>query len=88
MAKKANETFRITSGVIDSMTQQEMAGLRVEMWDKDKICNDLVGSSVTDEQGAFQLEFNSSYFEEPFLDRQPDLFFKTEREAELGRSEA
>src|SRR5437660_8815681 len=86
MAKKANKTFRITGRVIDSTTQQGIAGLRVEAWDKDLICNDLVGSSVTDEQGAFQIEFTSSYFAELFLDRQPDLFFKVLREGELIKS--
>ena len=41
---------------------QGIAGLRVEAWDKDMICNDLVGSAVTNEQGAFKIEFTSSYF--------------------------
>ena len=86
MAKKANETFRITGRVIDRTTQQGIAGLRVEAWDKDKICDDLVGSAVTDEQGAFQIEFTSSHFAELFLDRQPDLFFKVFREDELIKS--
>ncbi len=54
MAKKANQTFRITGRVIDSTSQQGIAGLRVEAWDKDMVFNDLVGSAVTDEQGAFR----------------------------------
>ena len=86
MAKKANKTFRITGLVIDSTTQQGIAGLRVEAWDKDLIFDDLVGGTVTDGQGAFQIEFTSSYFAELFLDRQPDLFFKVFREDELIKS--
>lgn len=35
-----------------------------------------MGSTTTDENGAFQLGFDGSYFRELFLDRQPDLFFK------------
>lgn len=88
MAKKANKTFRITGRVIDSMTHQGVTGLRVEAWDQDRICDDLVGSAVTHEQGAFQIDFTSSYFAELFLDRQPDLFFMTECEARLDRSAA
>src|SRR5512145_2864442 len=70
------EDFKILGRTIDRMTRNGIAGLRVEAWDKDQICNDLVGSAVTDAQGAFQIEFNASYFQELFHDRQPDLFFK------------
>ena len=86
MAKKADQTFRINGRVIDGATRQGIAALRVEAWDKDLISNDLVGSSVTDQQGAFQIEFTSSYFAELFKDQQPDLFFKVFREDELIKS--
>lgn len=79
MAKKANKTFRITGRVIDRTTRQGVAGLRVEGRDKDLIFHDLVGSSTTDEQGDFQIEFTESHFKELFLDRQPDIFFKVFR---------
>ena len=62
--------------VIDQQSRQGLAGLRVETWDKDLICNDLVGSSVTVLEGAFQMSFVESYFRELFLDRRPDLFFR------------
>lgn len=69
-------TFRILGHVIDNQKHQGLTALRVEAWDKDLICNDFVGSAITDEHGAFQIVFNESYFRELFLDRQPDLFFK------------
>lgn len=83
MAKK---TFRIIERVIDRQTRSAIARLRVEAWDKDLIFDDLVGSAVTDEQGAFQMEFDQSYFQELFLGRQPDLFFKVFRESQLIKS--
>lgn len=85
MAKKANKTFRIIGRVIDH-TSRGVSGLRVEAWDKDMICNDLAGSAVTNEQGAFVIEFAESYFSELFLDRQPDLFFKVFRGEGLIKS--
>ena len=79
-------TFRIFGHVIDGKTHLGVAGLRVEAWDKDLICNDLVGSTITDEQGNFRIEFDESYFQELFHDRRPDLFFKVFRENNLIKS--
>jgi hypothetical protein len=72
----SQKTYRISGCVINHKTKDGIAQLRVEAWDKDLIFNDLVGSAVTDEQGAFEMQFDGSYFRELFLDRCPDLFFK------------
>ena len=72
----AKQIFNIKGRVIDHKTQRGIPGLRVEAWDKDLIFNDLVGSATTDEQGAFQITYDASYFKELFADRKPDLFFK------------
>ena len=72
----AKQTFRISGHVIDDKTRHGIGELRVEAWDKDLIIDDFVGSAVTDEQGVFYLEFDTAYFNELFLDRYPDLFFK------------
>lgn len=82
----AGQTYRISGSVIHQTTGQGVAGLCVEAWDKDLIFNDLVGSTVTDAQGTFRIEFNQSYFNELFLDRRPDLFFKVFRGSQLIKS--
>lgn len=79
-------TFRILGSIVNQTTQRPVAGLRVEVWDKDLICNDLVGNAVTDQQGTFQITFDESYFRDLFLDRRPDLFFKVFRARKLIRS--
>ncbi|CAN5882390.1 hypothetical protein BH18ACI4_BH18ACI4_00610 [soil metagenome] len=85
MAKKEKD-IKILGRVIDRLTRNGVAGLRVEAWDKDLICADLVGSAIPDEQGAFQIELDASYFQELFLDRRPDLFFKVFADGSLIQS--
>ncbi|GEM_PF-1510869 len=68
--------FKITGKVISSESREGIKGLRVEAWDKDLLVNDMVGSAITGEGGAFRIQFDESYFKEFFLDRMPDLFFK------------
>jgi hypothetical protein len=58
----------------------------VEAWDKELVVKDLVGSAVTDEQGAFRITFDPSHFTKLFSDRQPDLFFKVFQGGALIRS--
>jgi hypothetical protein len=79
-------SLRLTGKVIDRETGHGVPGLRVETWDKDLICNDLVGTAMTDDQGTFQIEFDQSDFQDLFLDRQPDLFFRVFRENQLIKS--
>lgn len=79
-------TFRISGQIIDLHTHQGLFAVRVEAWDKDLICSDLVGSAVTDSQGVFQITFDESYFQELFFDRRPDLFFKVYSAGNLIKS--
>ncbi len=58
----------------------------MEAWDRDQIYDDLVGSAITDEEGAFRFEFDDTYFQELFLDRRPDLYFKVFRGQQLLHS--
>jgi hypothetical protein len=79
-------TFYISGRVIDIKTQQGIQGLRVEAWDKDLLVDDLVGSVITNKDGIFQIQFDEFYFNDLFLDRQPDLFFKVYKKDRLLKS--
>lgn len=83
MQQKVPKKYRVFGCIIDKNSEKGVAGLRVEAWDKDLICDDLVGSTLTGKQGIFQIEFDDSYFKELFLDREPDLFFKVFRKREF-----
>jgi hypothetical protein len=72
----SSKKIDISGRAIHRKTRQGIPDLRVEAWDKDLVFDDLVGTAVTDEEGAFQIEFTESHYRECFLDRSPDLFFK------------
>ena len=84
----AHLPFRLTGQVLDRSTRAGIAWLRVEAWDRDVLADDLVGSAVTDAQGAFTVAFHRSYSKEWFLDRAPDLYVKVFRGRELLASTA
>ncbi len=72
----ANDLYEITGRVIDGTTKEGVANLRVEAWDKDVKYNDLLGSSITNADGGFEMSFDSTYFREYAPDEKPDIFFK------------
>ena len=78
--------YHINGRVIDRKYRSGIPRLRVETWDKDFILDGFVGNTTTDSDGAFQIIFEESYFQEIFLDRQPDLYFKIFSEGTLIRS--
>jgi hypothetical protein len=78
-------TFLVFGRINDGQTRLGIAGMRVEIWDNDLFFKDLLGSAVTDEQGRFSIEFDSSSFKRLLFDRQPDLFFKVFRGDQLIR---
>lgn len=80
------QQFLIRGRVIDRNFHAGVMGVQVEAWDKDLLVNDYIGTTTTDSDGAFELKFDSVYFQELFCDRQPDLFFKIFHKGELVRS--
>ena len=72
----AKETYRIIGVIVNRESGEGVGGLRVEAWDYDQFIDDLVGRAVTGPDGVFQIAFDSDYFQELFLDKEPDLYFR------------
>ena len=66
----------IAGRILSNQTKAGIPNLKVEAWDNDTILDDMFGSSMTDDNGIFSIVFTRKYFQELFLDRKPDMYFK------------
>ena len=75
--------YEINGKVVDSSTRAGVAGVRVEIWDKDFGTDDYLGSAETIFDGSFAITFDEDSFRDLFPERWPDLYFKVFCWAEL-----
>lgn len=76
MADQPVQHYRIIGRVIERASRQGVRGMRVEGWDRDTKYHDMLGSTVTDGDGAFSFTFDSTYFGDYGGDYAPDVYFK------------
>lgn len=74
--KRGGGEFVLTGRVVDVQTGHGLADVRVEAWDKERLCNDLVACGFTDALGVFRLVLEAGHLRELFLERVPVLFFR------------
>ena len=67
--------YDIRGRVVDDLGDG-IAGVRVEAWDKVFIHDDQLGSAGTITDGSFSISFDENAFNDIFLDKRPDLYFK------------
>lgn len=69
-------TLTISGSVIRKADNTPIAKFYIEVWDKEKISDEVLGSTITDGNGAFTLRFEESYLNELFKDQLPEVYFK------------
>lgn len=69
-------TYRFSGRVVDQTTHGGRANLRVEAWDAENRCTDLVAFAITDAQGAFTMALEDTYLATLFQDRPPAITFR------------
>ena len=62
--------------VVDTSSSRPAAGLRVEAWNVDDGCGDLVAVARSDARGEFQITVADDYLRDLFGERRPTLFFR------------
>ena len=55
---------------------EPIAGATVEVYDKDLLSSDHLGTAHTDDTGHFQLSFKWSDYKQSIFEGRPDIFFK------------
>lgn len=48
----------------------------VEVWDKDLLMDDYLGTALTDEDGRFEVPFTWSQYKDSVFEGRPDIFLK------------
>lgn len=66
----------VTAVVVAREGGRPVPRAEVEVYDKDLLHSDHLGSAVTDEQGRFRVEFAWSDYKDAFLEGRPDIFLK------------
>ena len=59
-----------------SATGEPMAGATVEVYDKDLLSSDHLGTAHTDEAGQFRVAFRWSDYKNSVFEGRPDIFLK------------
>lgn len=76
VANSSTITYRLEGELVNKATGFGIADLRVEVFDSEGLCVDLVAHVKSDEQGHFLVEFDDKYLDSLFCGRIPILGFR------------
>ncbi len=68
--------YSLQGSVVQKKNKTPIPNIKVEAWDKDKKVCDQLGLAITDEKGAFYIQYDDSRFKDDPTDHLPDVFFR------------
>ena len=72
----SGDTWEVTGTLRVRETGAPLAGLLVELWDRDLVRDDPLGKFVTDKKGSFKIGYATRDFSDRGLESQPDLYVR------------
>ena len=69
----------LTGTIVDEATGAPLAGATVEVYDKDLLHSDHLGTETTDARGRFRATFGWADYKDAFFEGRPDIFIKVTR---------
>lgn len=66
----------LTGTIVRAGSSAPVVGAIVEVWDKDALSNDHLGTTETDGAGRFRVSFGWADYKDSFFEDRPDIFLK------------
>jgi len=60
--------------IVDQQQGAPVMGATVEVYDKDMLIDDYLGTATTDAEGRFEVEFSWADYKDSFFEGRPDIF--------------
>jgi hypothetical protein len=77
-----NDYTEIVKGrIVDKSGGRPVAGAVVEVYDKDLLLDDFLGTATADEEGRFQVDFTWADYKDTVFDGRPDIYLKVRNPA-------
>lgn len=73
MTVPISDVIKISGRVVDAGSRAK-PGVRVELWDRDLLCDDELATATTDADGGFEVQFGAADFGHAWLERKPELY--------------
>jgi hypothetical protein len=80
--EKLNDYTEVVKGrIVDRVGGAPVEGAVVEVWDKDLLIDDYLGTDRTDRDGRFEVDFTWAEYKDTVFDGRPDIFLKVRNPA-------
>jgi hypothetical protein len=80
-----NYTEVVKGRIIDRLSGDPVQGAEVEIYDKDMLLDDYLGTVLTDNDGRFELDFEWAQYKDSVFEERPDIFLQV-RNPKTGKT--